>query len=95
MTEFLARRKLLREFAAWLSRSGGKTRCSFPTYLSRCRANIAHTRQSRPASGLGFQVKVREAVFVVPFALGRGMRKWVAVLLVNVVALSFEQGRPN
>ena len=95
MTEFLARLEFLIEFPARLSRSGGETRCSFQTYLSRCRANIAHTRQSKPASGLGFQVKVREAVFVVPFALGRGMRKWVAVLLVNVEALSFEQGRPN
>jgi len=30
--------------------------------LHRCRANMAHGRQSRPDSGLGFQVKVRETV---------------------------------
>jgi len=26
--------------------------------MGHCRANMAHTRQARPESGLGFQVKV-------------------------------------
>jgi len=33
-------------------------------------ANIAHTRQSRPDSGLGFQVKRLEIFKVVPSSLG-------------------------
>ena len=32
----------------------------------RCRANMAHMRQSRPDSGLGFQVKVLQTFKVVP-----------------------------
>ena len=37
----------------------------------RCRANMAHLRQSRPASGLGFQVKVPKNVLsCVPSSLG-------------------------
>ena len=30
---------------------------------------MAHTRQSKPDSGLGLQVKVLETVFIVPFCL--------------------------
>ena len=39
---------------------------------SRCRPNMAHIRQSRPDSGLGFQVKFVKTFQVVPFALGSG-----------------------
>jgi len=39
---------------------------------NRCRANMAHTRQSRPHSGLGFQGKVVETFQVVPSSLGSG-----------------------
>ena len=35
----------------------------------RCRANMAHIRQSRPDSGLGSQVKVLKLLNVVPFSL--------------------------
>ena len=38
----------------------------------RCRANMAHIRQSRPGSGLGIQIKVHKAFNVVPFSLGSG-----------------------
>jgi hypothetical protein len=34
-------------------------------------ANLAHIRQSRPDSGLGFQVKVLQTFQVVPSSLGR------------------------
>jgi len=33
---------------------------------------MAHIRQSRPDSGLGVQVKVLTAFYVVPSSLGRG-----------------------
>ena len=39
----------------------------------RCRANTAHTRQSRPESGLAFQVKVSKILQVVPSSLGGGL----------------------
>jgi len=40
----------------------------------RFRANMAHIRQARPNSGLGFEVKVLETVQVVPSSprSGRG-----------------------
>ena len=38
----------------------------------RCRANMAYIRQSRPDSGLGFQVKVVEAFQLVLSSLGSG-----------------------
>ena len=38
----------------------------------RCRTSMAHTRQSRPDSGLGFQVKVLKTFQVVPSSLGSG-----------------------
>ena len=38
----------------------------------RCRANVAHIRQSRPGSGLGFPVQVLKPFQVVPFSLGSG-----------------------
>ena len=37
-----------------------------------CRANVAHVRQSRPDSGLGFQVNVLKITRVVPSSLGSG-----------------------
>ena len=37
-----------------------------------CRANMAHIRQSRPDSNLGFQVRVLTIFLVVPFSLGSG-----------------------
>ena len=41
----------------------------------RCRANVAHVRQSRPDSGLGFQAIVLKTLSVVPSSLGSGPRK--------------------
>ena len=38
----------------------------------RCRANMAHVRQSRPDSGLDFQVKVFKTLSVVPPSLESG-----------------------
>jgi len=38
----------------------------------RCRANMAHTRQSRPDSGFGFQDKVLKLFSGVPPWLGSG-----------------------
>jgi len=38
----------------------------------RFRANMAHVRQSRPDSGLGFQVKVLKPFQVDPSSLGGG-----------------------
>ena len=35
-------------------------------------ANTAHVRQSRPDSGLGFQVKVLTTFYLVPTSLGSG-----------------------
>ena len=48
-----------------------------PMHLSvidqvRCRANMAHIRQSRPDSGLGFQAKVLKTFRDVPYLIGRG-----------------------
>jgi len=48
--------------------------------LARCRSHMAHTRQSRPDSGLGFRVKVLGTAYVAPlcskadqrWCLGRG-----------------------
>ena len=39
---------------------------------SRCRANMAHIRQSSSDSGLDFKVKVRKPFEYVPASLGRG-----------------------
>ena len=44
------------------------------TYIYICthhRANVAHIRQPRPHSDLGFQAKVFTTVLVVPSSLGR------------------------
>jgi len=40
----------------------------------RCRANMAHARQSRPDSGVGVQVKGLETFQVVPSLLGSGTK---------------------
>jgi len=50
------------------------TALTTPSSLARCRTNVAHTRQSKPDSGLGFQVNVRKTLNAFPFrstALGR------------------------
>ena len=51
----------------------------------RCGANIAHIGQSRPDSGLDFQIKVLDTFEVVPPTLGsrhpqRAPTRWVAFL---------------
>ena len=38
----------------------------------RCRANMAHIRQSGPDSGVVFQVKVLEIFAIIPCSLGSG-----------------------
>ena len=45
-----------------------------PEPPKRCRANSTHKRQSRPGSGLGFQVLVLKTFQVVPACLGSGPR---------------------
>jgi len=47
--------------------------------VGRSRANMAHTRQSRPDSGLDFQVKVLTTFRVVPSSLGS-----VSAFTVNI-----------
>ena len=42
---------------------------------SRFRADMAHIRQSRPDSGLGFQVKVLKTCYVALFSLRSGARE--------------------
>ena len=53
----------------------------------RCRANMAHVRQSRPDYGLVFQVKVPTTFEVVPSSLGscRQLRVLDAALRVESV----------
>ena len=46
----------------------------------RCQANTAHIRQSRPDSGLGFQVKVLRSCEVVHASLGCGTQEATADL---------------
>ena len=43
-------------------------------WVSRCRVNMAHVRQSRPGSGLGLQAKVLRPLKVDPSSLGSGQR---------------------
>ena len=68
-------RKSLKPFTS--SPSSDRFTCSLPllTFDGRCRANMdmAHIRQSRPDSGLGFQVKFLKT-FNVPSSLGSGFR---------------------
>ena len=40
----------------------------------RSRANMHHIRQSRPDSGLGFQIKVRHSLHIDPSELGSGSK---------------------
>ena len=42
------------------------------TGINRCRANVEHTRQSRPDSSLDFRLKVLATCQVVPSSLGGG-----------------------
>ena len=53
-----------------------------PQPPTRCRANVAHVRQSRPDSGLGFQVKVLNTLQGVPFSLGSGQPQNLLPLLL-------------
>jgi hypothetical protein len=64
---------------------------------ARCRANMAHTRESRPDSDLGFQAKVLSLCQVVPSSFGTGLCISFLVPNVSVVkgrdktsSLSFE-----
>ena len=50
------------------------------TTSHRCRANMAHLRQSRPESGLGFQVNVLKTFQAVPSSLGSSFPRTVAVV---------------
>ena len=51
-------------FWPWLSGAGDSKRCTWCYLRTPCqsRANSAHIRQSRPDSGLGFQVQVTQNV---------------------------------
>ena len=53
-----------------------------PLSTSRCRANMAHIRHSRPDSGLGFQVEVLQTFYDVLSSLGSA--HWTEVRLVGV-----------
>ena len=43
-----------------------------PPEVEGCRVNMAYIRQSRPDSGLGFQVEFLETLHGVPSSLGSG-----------------------
>ena len=58
------------------------TQSPTPYALNRCRANIANIRQSRPDSGLGFQVKVRATFQCAPFSLESGT--WYVSLALSL-----------
>ena len=65
------------------------------TCLSRCRANMAHIRQSGPDSGLAFQVPILETCWVVPCSLGSGVAgsaptKYAVLLLSSLFLPSLE-----
>jgi len=59
--------------------------------VSMChsRANSAHIRQSRPESGLGFQVSVVETFQVVPSSLGGGARRFRGGLVFKALRLLY------
>ena len=67
--------------ASW----GRNTSVSRPCVLPhRCaERHMAHTRQSRPDSGLGFQVKVDQTFQVVPSSRGSGLDTDVARTLLE------------
>jgi len=60
------RHKFNKDYLFWSGKEPGRTKSVSPSrvrpagtnILSRCRAKLAHKIQSRPASGLGFQVQV-------------------------------------
>ena len=65
-----------KDTAASVPERGAVLRCSASVQgfdPGRCRANMAHRRQSRPDPGLGFQVQVLETFQVVPSSLGSGL----------------------
>ena len=52
--------------------AGGEIALAWLFLGSHARTNVAHTRQSRPDSGLGLQVKVLKPYFAVPSSRGSG-----------------------
>ena len=61
---------------------GVNVRGGFPgAECVRCRENMARVRQSRPDSGLGFQVKVLETFQVVSSSLGNDIGGAAAEML--------------
>ena len=63
----------------------GRRRHRLPRTISPTRArdtskNVAHIRQSRPDSGLGFQAKVLKMFQVAPSSLGRRRRRLTRAL---------------
>jgi len=72
---------------------GGQLACLWMEFVgcrNRCRANMAHTRQSRPDSGLGSHVKVLKTLQVVPDACLGSQGKVLKTL--QVVPSSLESG---
>ena len=59
-------------FLDWCTCSQLQFELALAIHPPRCRANMAHIRQPRPDSGIGFQVKVLKPFSVVPSSLGRG-----------------------
>jgi len=53
----------------------------------RCRANVAHIRQSRPDAGLAFQVKFLKMFQCVPSSLGSGLGTSVSPMPVHATSL--------
>ena len=53
---------------------------------SLCQANMAHMRQSRPGSGLGFLADALKMFQVVSFWLGSGIPEREAVLVVGCLS---------
>ena len=64
-----------------------------PPPLPSCRHNLAHKRQSRPDSGLGFQAKVLKKKLRVPFSPGSSGDtppcKFTSVILHGAVRSSY------
>jgi len=60
----------------------------------RCRANMAHTRQSMPDPGLGFQIKVLKRSTVFPLRAGPARRSGNPSTLnpstLNSLGINFE-----
>ena len=65
-------RARVRESVCVRERGGGGGREGGRDVYYRCRANMAHLRQSSPDYGLAFQLKVLETFQAVPSSLGSG-----------------------